>query len=222
MRVTDEEPAPAGPLPWLPGIPEPVATHPEWGAYLAARAHMVTDLAEQVRAIAREMPPDWARSLGDVLTPQLRDEIAVWRAAAGVADHESSVFGPEPSDEAAATYRRRLVRRVDENYGQAVGDWERTVVAHVGAHDPYTADVAQMLERLHRGGDDVHQLLARALARGPLPDDYAAAALIHRIFDELSPQTPPRDTHPSPRTRIAPPPPMSPPRSPNQSPGIGF
>jgi hypothetical protein len=175
-----------------------------------------------VRTIAQETTPDWARSLGDVLTPQLRDEIAVWRAAAGVADHERSVFGPEPSGEAEATYRRRLVRRVDENYGQAVGDWERTVVAHVGEHDPYTADAAKILERLHRSGDDVHQLLARAVARGPLPDDHAAAALMHRILDELSPQTPPRDNHPSPRRHIEPPSPMSRPRSPHQSPGIGF
>jgi hypothetical protein len=38
------------PLPWLPGSPDRIANDPDWGPYLAARARLVTDLADQVRA----------------------------------------------------------------------------------------------------------------------------------------------------------------------------
>ncbi len=34
--------APAGPLPWLPGIPERLTADPKWGVYLTERASLVT------------------------------------------------------------------------------------------------------------------------------------------------------------------------------------
>jgi hypothetical protein len=40
---------PAAPLPWLPGIPARIATDRDWGPYLAARAQLINDLADQVR-----------------------------------------------------------------------------------------------------------------------------------------------------------------------------
>ena len=50
-------PAPAaetvGPLRWLPAIPDVLTTHPQWGPYLHARAELVTELADQIRATAR-------------------------------------------------------------------------------------------------------------------------------------------------------------------------
>lgn len=221
LRVADDEPVAAGPLPWLPGVPEQIAVHPDWGAYLAARARLVTDLAEQVRTVALETAPDWSRSLGDVLTPELRSEISIWRAAAGVPDHDRTLAGPEPSGDAEALYRRGLIRHVNERYGEVVAFWERTVIDYVGAHDTYTIDLAQLLERLQRRGVDAKQLLDRAAARGPLPDDHAAAALAYRVRAEFSPQKPVQDSRPSRRRRIEPPPPMSP-NPPDQSPGIGF
>jgi hypothetical protein len=42
--------ATAGPLPWLPSIPHPIAADPQWGPYLEARSHLVAELADQVRA----------------------------------------------------------------------------------------------------------------------------------------------------------------------------
>jgi len=69
-----------GPLPWLPGVPEALAAHEQWGQYLAARSARVADLAGQVRGAAEAGPgpsPEWARQgsgrlpagvLGDVAT----------------------------------------------------------------------------------------------------------------------------------------------------------
>jgi len=38
------------PLPWLPGIPYRIRTNPDWGPYLAARAQLITGLADQLGA----------------------------------------------------------------------------------------------------------------------------------------------------------------------------
>ena len=47
------------PLPWLPGIPDRIANNPDWGPYLAARARLITDLADQVRTAERADAPSW-------------------------------------------------------------------------------------------------------------------------------------------------------------------
>src|SRR5665811_1023579 len=52
-----------GPLPWLPGIPEALEAHEQWGQYLAARSARVVGLAAQVRAAAEAgsgQSPPWA------------------------------------------------------------------------------------------------------------------------------------------------------------------
>jgi uncharacterized protein (DUF433 family) len=38
----------SGPLPWLPTIPQQLADHPTWGAYLRERGELVTSLADKV------------------------------------------------------------------------------------------------------------------------------------------------------------------------------
>jgi hypothetical protein len=56
-----------GPLPWLPGIPEALDAHEQWGQYLAARSARAADLAGQVRSAAEAEPwqsPEWARQGG--------------------------------------------------------------------------------------------------------------------------------------------------------------
>ncbi len=45
-----------GPLPWLPGIPDRIAADSTWGPYLAARSHLVAELANQIRDAAAETP----------------------------------------------------------------------------------------------------------------------------------------------------------------------
>ena len=60
-----------GPLPWLPGIPQPLRTDPYWGSYLQARQQHVVDAASAVRTATGELTaataPAWARQL---LTPE--------------------------------------------------------------------------------------------------------------------------------------------------------
>lgn len=55
----------AGPLSWLPAIPERLAADPQWSTYLAARAQRVTELAAEVADTARgwspATAPRWAR-----------------------------------------------------------------------------------------------------------------------------------------------------------------
>ncbi len=49
-RLPELAPVDPGPLPWLPGIPETLRSHPVWGPYLAQRSHLVADLADQPRS----------------------------------------------------------------------------------------------------------------------------------------------------------------------------
>jgi len=74
-----------GPLPWLPGIPEPLHAHPVWGPYLAKRSQLIVDLADQVQdhACRGDAEPVWASPGGHPSTA-LIGEIAVWRAANGI------------------------------------------------------------------------------------------------------------------------------------------
>ena len=46
-----------GPLRWLPAMPDALTAHPQWGAYLDARSHLVAELAEQFRQTARQWEP---------------------------------------------------------------------------------------------------------------------------------------------------------------------
>jgi conjugative relaxase-like TrwC/TraI family protein len=58
-RLPALTPTNPGPLPWLPGIPETLHSHPVWGAYLAKRSQLVANLAEQVQdhACQGDAPP---------------------------------------------------------------------------------------------------------------------------------------------------------------------
>ena len=67
------------PLPWLPGIPDRIANNPDWGPYLAARAQLITDLADQVRASGEAAT--WADEQDRILPAGLISDLQVWRAA---------------------------------------------------------------------------------------------------------------------------------------------
>jgi len=218
--VSDEAATDGGPLPWLAQPPELVAEHPTWGPYLDARARLVAKLAEDVGTRAETTLPEHLHRYDDILTPELRTDIAIWRAACGFDPNDRTLVGPVPESDREASYHRQLVRRINDNYGEAVKVWEHKVIEHVGHRDDGTLELAQMLDRLHRHGHDAERLLTRAAAGRPLPDEYGSAALAYRIREHLTPK---RGTPGTPRrvarTRIEPPTPMTPP---SQGPGIGL
>jgi hypothetical protein len=108
-RLPELAPANPGPLPWLPGIPETLRSHPVWGAYLAKRSQLVADLADQVQdhLCQGDRPPAWAAA-GAHPTALIR-EIAVWRAANGINPQDPRPTGGGGQlDTAAAQWKQRL------------------------------------------------------------------------------------------------------------------
>lgn len=152
-RRADPDDSGAGPLPWLPGIPDCVADHPSWGPYLSARSRRVRALAADVAR--REKLPRWTTQYDDVLTADLRRELAVWRAALGVPADGRSLVGPPPNDDGEAAYPRNLTNRINARYGEALRAWQERIVAYVGYLDEQT--------------------------RKPLPVDHPTAALASRV-----------------------------------------
>ncbi len=181
------EPVDDGPLPWLAGVPDEVAAHPGWGPYLAARSRRVASLAADVAA--DPVLPEWtSRYDGDVLTPELRRELAVWRAAVGVPEDERTMAGPVPHDDREASYHRRLTKRINARHGEAVQVWADRVVEYVGKRDEQTPELAKYLDQLARKGVDAERLLDLAAARKPLPVDHPASALAYRVKDLATPK----------------------------------
>jgi len=189
-----------GPLPWLPGIPADLREDTAWADYLAARAARVTTLAEAVRC-ETTLPPALAR-YGDILTPDLRNSVIVWRAATGVPDTEPTLFGPRPTDPGAAAHARRLQRQVNDLYPPSVRRWEAKIAKAVGHADAVTLDLARELDVFEKAGGNAGMALARALRRGPLPDDHATEALAYRVRRLV---TQSRVTDPFPRQQQSPP-----------------
>jgi hypothetical protein len=201
----------AGPLPWLPGVPPEVAAHETWGPYLDARARRVSTLASAVRSQEREGVPAWAQRYADLLDGPLFGEVALWRAAQGIPDDERRLTGPAPESDAAAAYHRNLNSRINQRYTAVVRDWAAKIVEYVGRSDDQTLLLASELDRLQRSGRDAEQLLDRAAARKPLPDDHPTAALTYRIRDQLKPKRAAREVETQPYRS-----------APSQSPGLGL
>ncbi len=166
LRVELEE-APDGPLPWLPGVPDEVASHSAWGPYLGARARRVATLTTEVRK--RAVLPRWMSRYDDMLTPGLRDDLAVWRAANGIGGDVRTWAGPPPHDDREAAHHRHLVRAVDASYGDALKAWEARIVQHVGGRDQHTMSLAKQLHQLQRRGIDAAQALDEAATGGACP-----------------------------------------------------
>jgi hypothetical protein len=97
-RLPELAPVDRDPLPWLPGIPETLRSHPVWGRYLAQRSHLVADLADQVQDHACQIggPPVWAAARSHLSTT-LVGEIAVWRAVNGINPQDPRLTGGTPS-----------------------------------------------------------------------------------------------------------------------------
>jgi len=99
----------------------------------------VNTLAVDVRGRASSELPEWMHRYADVLTPNLRSELAVWRAATGVRPDDRTLAGPTPSDDREGTYHRRLTRTVNARYGEALKVWEARILDYVGHRDESTS-----------------------------------------------------------------------------------
>jgi len=171
-----------GPLPWLSGIPRPLAEHDRWGPYLAFRSELVLDLAAQVSDASRAVEPRWQEALSADVSPELVAHVSVWRAAMGVPPDDLSPTGSTQVPGAAARWQHVLDDHLQLS-SPALRHW--TAVARQLAPqlrtDPQTPVLAAKLTALAKEGEDVPGLIERAMRRGPLPDDHAAAALLYRF-----------------------------------------
>ena len=184
----------AGPLPWMPAVPARLAEDPHWGAYLAQRAHLVTDLAEQVRTRAADQAalPAWAQN---GLRPEAATvaNVEVWRSAMQVPVDDRRPTGAPQLQKASATWQRRLNRAVTGDHTPALKEWRQLLysLAPQVRDDEFTPLLAERLAAMSRAGVTAHELLRTATAAdhpaGSLPDEHAAAAVWWRMARQLTP-----------------------------------
>jgi DNA primase catalytic core len=184
----------AGPLPWMPGIPARLAEDPHWGGYLAQRAHLVEQLAEQVHTRAAEQSslPVWAQN---GIRPEAATvaDVEVWRAAMQVPVDDRRPTGGPQLQKASATWQRRLNRAVTGDHTPALKEWRQLLysLAAQVRDDEFTPLLAERLAAMSRAGVTAHELLRIAAATdhpaGPLPDEHAAAAVWWRMARQLTP-----------------------------------
>lgn len=184
----------AGPLPWMPAVPAHLADDPHWGAYLSQRAHLVEQLADQVRTRATDQAalPAWAQN---GLRPEAATvaNVEVWRAAMQVPGDDRRPTGAPQLQKASATWQRRLNRAVTGDHTPALKEWRQllyTLAPQVRDHE-FTPLLAERLAAMSRASVTAHELLRTATApdhpAGPLPDEHAAAALWWRMARQLTP-----------------------------------
>ncbi|KAA8884229.1 relaxase domain-containing protein [Nocardia colli] len=173
-----------GPLPWAAGIPDEHDT-----TQLAARARIVTDLAEQIRADAAEWTPatapPWARPLL-ATDRQLVQELAVWRASLHTDDRDLRPTGPPRHTVLEREHQRLLDSRVTDVLGDPrlpANTWAPVVqpIAPRVVTDPWWPSIAAKIEAAHHAGIDIETRLANAANSRPLPDEMPAAALWSRL-----------------------------------------
>jgi conjugative relaxase-like TrwC/TraI family protein len=186
-----------GPLRWLPAIPTDLAADTRWGAYLARRSALVSDLADAIRVIARGWTPAtapvWARPV-IAAGPVLAAEIAVFRAALRVAPADTRLLGVEQYPARARAVQLALESRAATAIGRRGADaraWHDLIdrIDPRIRRDGYWPQLAAHLAQAGRGRPDLGALLAAAAADGPLPDELPAAALWWRLSGALSPAT---------------------------------
>jgi len=188
------------PLPWLPGLPDRIANNPDWGPYLAARARLIIDLADQVRTAERADASSWVVERRFLPSADLVAETQVWRAAMQVQPADLRPTGPTQSSLLARAWQLRLDKQL-----MAAGiaqDQQRTniLVKQIPnlIKDSFLPSLVDRLEGLDRAGFDATALVRSAAAKGPLPDDHPAAALWWRILDELPHRPPNKSEQPTP------------------------
>jgi conjugative relaxase-like TrwC/TraI family protein len=187
----------AAPLTWLPGIPDRIARDSGWGPYLAARARLITDLADKVRTTGQAAVPAWMVERRCPLPADLIADIQVWRAATQVRPADLQPTGPIQSSLLARTWQLRLDKQLVAADIAQDQQWAYLLARQVPnvIKDSFMPDLVHRLENLDRAGFDATALVRSAAAKGPLPDDHPAAALWWRILDKL-PLRPPDNSEP--------------------------
>lgn len=183
-----------GPLPWVPGVPPGLATHPRWSTYLALRADQVKSLAAQVRQDSRDLDeadlPEWAHTIDT--DRRLVADVAVWRASRAIPDTDDTVLGAPNMEtllaqRSAARLQKRIVavqqRAMPSTLGGLLTELEPRL-----AGDPWLPVLLRRLGVAERAGVGVEKLLREALS-SPLPDDHPAAATWYRVAGALAPTT---------------------------------
>ncbi len=231
LDLTGDASSTQGPLPWLPGIPSQLLTHPDWGPYLQTRYELTQELASETREAVTDQTPGWAQDLPD-LDRGLVDDIRLWRAAHTIPDTDLRPTGPIQWSTAEHTAQRDLDDRL-EIAEASIREWTPRIidVAPALAGDQRLPALATKLATLDHNGYDAEQILQGAAQEGPLPDDHPADALGYRITHltkhmrpassswetyEVSPEIADHLAHPG-RYEL----PHSPTPS-DRSPGIGF
>ncbi len=178
-----------GPLPWLPGIPDELAHHPQWGPYLTARRALVSELADQVRdhTLTATMSPVWVSE--GTWTPSTATvcDVEVWRAATGVDPADLRPTGERQHTAASLRHQKKLDRRLHEDRSPALAEWGPLLrqLAPTISTDPYLPQLARRLAHLSSQGVAVRTLLTQAVDVGALPDDHPAGALWYRLSRDL-------------------------------------
>ncbi len=195
LDTTGTHLAPPGPLPWLPGLPAPLAEHPQWGPYLSAREQAITDTAAAVAAKARVFTPTSAPLWGRPLVgenPDLLARLAVWRAATGVAEADRRPTGPDAPRVAVRRYQKTLDAQVQRVLGgphAAAQRWAPLAnsIDQRLVSDPYWPVLADRFTAADRAGIDIGRLAVDATHDRPLPDELPGAALWWRLSRHLAP-----------------------------------
>ncbi|PXX52776.1 conjugative relaxase-like TrwC/TraI family protein [Nocardia tenerifensis] len=182
-----------GPLRWLPDIPPVLRADAEFGEHLHARNREITDLVDAVTTTTRQWPtgtaPLWAQRLADT-DPVLTAELAVWRAAHAIPDHDRRLTGPAQFPAAERREQHLLDERVAARLGDLDGDTRRW--KHLGTDleprlltDPYWPVLATEWTRAAAAGLDIPAAARDAVAARALPDEQPAAALRWRMSTDL-------------------------------------
>ncbi|MFI6042604.1 MobF family relaxase [Nocardia sp. NPDC051321] len=183
-----------GPLPWAVGIPARLDAERDT-TQLAARARIVVDLADQIRADAATWTPasapPWVHPLLDT-DRQLVHDLAVWRASLHVDDRDLRPTGPPRHTVLEREHQQLLDTRVTNVRGDAhlpANKWAPLVqtIAPRVVNDPWWPSIASKIETAHHAGIDIETRLTNAARTRPLPDEMPAAALWSRLELDTSP-----------------------------------
>ncbi|WP_269087215.1 AAA family ATPase [Mycobacteroides abscessus] len=194
LDTTNKHSAGIGPLPWLPAIPQALLTMSEWADYLPARAALTTELADRISATARAWTPAtaplWARPLLHADRDLLCD-IAVFRAAFGVAEQDTRLLGVDQPANQPRRIQLSLQQRANEVLTARVPAI-RQFAELIDSIDPrlrndsFWPQLADHLAAAAPSRPDLPELVRQAAELRPLPDELPAAALWWRLSGQLS------------------------------------